>query len=721
MAKKNEKKVHDIKTKEEKTVNMVKDMFKRSEQAKAKFVDIWKKCIDAYKGEIDKTAKPDYKSDNVSNYIFSTLETVRPIMVAECPKFQVMPRLEKDFNKSYRVQQALDYEWTRTKMDTVIPKALLPALQIGTSVLGCFWNGKDTKIGNIETKLISAFNFFPDPSATTIDEADYVIYATYQNVGKIIRQFPEKAEELKMQTQRPDKEDLIMGMDGANFSNQNILVMECYMRDYEMITQELEENGELIEVKKLKYPKGRRIIIAGDTLLSDGENPYADGKFPFVIFKAYDLPDQFWGMGEVEQIMKPQKYADVLANQIIDNARLTANCQWIKDKNSGVEVGKLTNRPGLIVTKNPGSEVRREQPPSIPAYVQQTVEMLKRDIEIVSGVFDITRGERPTSITSGTAISQLTQSAQSRIKLKMKYLETALAELGSMWVNRIIQYWKLPRQLRVMVSMKDFEQAVNDMQMQGQQFNVQPPVNGSVPIFTKLSGEEIDGDWDITVVGGSTMPVNKNTRLQQLISLSQTPAEDGMPMVDRQTILENSELPNVEEILARFDAMKQQQAQSQEASQQSMLQEQQANIQMSAEAEMQKAQQKHEMAMQVEQMKQAQKEKENMAKHVETREENKMDREMQLAQMLMQMIQQKEGAKGEETPTEQTEETTNNITNEESESSEMQIGEQEAQLQELIQYVMSLPPEEQQAILEQYPELAQVMQMVQGQQATPTM
>ena len=63
-------------------------------------------------------------------------------------------------------------------------------------------------------------------------------------------------------------------------------------------------------------------------------------------------------------------------------------------------------------------------------------------------------------------------------------------------------------------------------------------------------------------------------------------------MVDRQTILENSELPNVEEILARFEAIKQSQAEQSQIQQQSMLQEQQANIQMSAQAEMQKEQMK---------------------------------------------------------------------------------------------------------------------------------
>lgn len=712
-----EKKPYEPEKKEEKIINRVLDMFKKAEQAKAPYVDIWKKCDEAYKGRIDTSKKPEYKSDNTSNYIFSTLETIRPIMVAENPKFQVLPRLEKDFNKSYRVQQALDYEWTRTKMDTLLPKAILPALKIGTSVIGLFWNGEDGKLGNIEPKLISAYNLFPDPSALTIEDADYMIYACYQNVGKIIRQFPEKAEELKMACKKPDKEDLIHGQDSTHFSANSILVIECYMRDYEMITEQIEENGEKIEVRKMKYPKGRRIILAGDVLLSDEENPYRDGKFPFVTFKCYDLEDSFWGMGEVEQLIKPQKHADSLTNQIIDNAKLTANCQWVKDRNSGIEPGSLSNRPGLIVTKNAGTDVRREQPPSIPAYVQNTVEMLKRDIEVISGVFDITRGERPASITSGVAINQLTQSAQSRIKLKMRYLENSLAELGSMWIQRIIQFWKLPRQLRAMVSIKDFEKVQQDMQTQNQQFNVQPPINGQVPIFTNLSGEEVDGDWDISVIGGSTMPVNKNTRLQQLISLSQTPAEDGLPMVDRQTILENSELANVEEILARFDAVKQQQAQSQQASSEAMLQEQQANIQMSAEAEMQKAQQKHQMAMEIEQSKQAQKEKENMAKHVETREEKKMDREVQMAQMLMNMLSKQESGKNEET--EQIEENTNNMISEDTNNTD-NVSKEEEQLQQIIQYVMSLPPEEQQAILEQYPELAQIMSLVQ-EQGTPTM
>ena len=680
--------------KDTKVVEMVLDMFKRSEQAKATYVTKWKKFIEAYYGDMyEGSKKPEYKSDNVSNYIFSTIESIRPIMVAENPKFQVMPRLEKDFNKSYRVQQALDYEWKRTHMNTIIPKVLLPTLQIGTGIVGLFWNAKGE--GNIEPKIISAFNFFPSPNALSLEDADYVIYATYKNVGELIRQFPEKAEELKKQCKRPDKEELTYGQDTSNLSSNSVLVLECYMQDYEVVHQELtNDNGEKEKISKLKYENGRRIQIAGDILLTDGENPYQDGKYPFVVFKNYDAPDSFWGMGEIEQLIKPQKNSDELTNQIIDNAKMTANCQWIMDKNSGIAPGTLTNRPGLIVKKNPGTEVRREQPPSIPAYVMNTVESLKRDMEIISGVHDVTRGERPASITSGVAIQTLTQSAQSRIKLKMQYLENSLSTLGAMWISRMIQFWVLPRQLRVMVSAKDFEQAQQDMMMNGQQFIAKPMVNGQVPIFTNIQGEEIDGDWDIDVVAGSTMPVNKNARLQLLIQLAQTTAEDGLPMVDRQTLLENSELPNVEEILGRFETAKQVQAEQQAQASQNMLQEQQFNIQASAEAEMQKAQQKFEMEMQKEQMKM---DNERGRFDAEVREKDK-DREIDLFKALM-------SNKGKEESQNKKEE--NTISNEQQKSNNA-----DEDIMMLVQYLQSLPPEQVQALMEQYPQLQQLLQMM---------
>ena len=66
-----------------------------------------------------------------------------------------------------------------------------------------------------------------------------------------------------------------------------------------------------------------------------------------------------------------------------------------------------------------------------------------------------------------------------------------------------------------------------------------------------------------------------------------------------------------------------------------------------------------------------------------------------------------------EATSEQTIENANIMNSESANNSENVSSEQE--LMKIIEYIMSLPPEEQQAILEEYPELAQVMQLVQQQ------
>ena len=85
------------------------------------------------------------------------------------------------------------------------------------------------------------------------------------------------------------------------------------------------------------------------------------------------------------------------------------------------------------------------------------------------------------------------------------------------------------------------------------------------------------------------MPTNKTARFQQLIQLAQTMAEDGLPMVDRRTLLENSDLGNVDEIIQRVTNIRQQQMQEQDMKQQQeILMQEQLRKQQIMEQEAQK-------------------------------------------------------------------------------------------------------------------------------------
>lgn len=547
---------------EKKLVSKVLKMYRDAYNDKSDKHSKWDDYYKAYTGEYFKKNLPAYKTQNIENFVFSTLETIKPVMLAENPRILALPQTEEMQGKSDAVQKSIDYEWQRTNFTRHLGNCITNALLYGTGIEGILWDAESDRIGNVAPVVISPFNFFIDPAATCLADAEYCIYATYKSIGEVLRLAPDKKEQLEKNKTSPSDNWLVHGKESTANMKDKLLYIEAYFRDH---TQELsevtEEDGNSYKVSKMKYPNGRRVIIAGDVLIIDGENIYQDGKFPFASLTCYDVPGEFWGMGEVEQIISPTNSVNILTNSIIETAELTSNPIWIMDKNCGVAQNSLTNRKGLVVRKNPGTEVRREQPPSLPAYIQNVIDILKKDIENISGVYDVTRGEKPTGITAAAAIQALSEQAQGRIKLKVQNMEFFLGEVGGLWLSRIQQFWVTKRSVRIM----------------GEDLK---------PTFDLLCKDDIDGDFDIRIIAGSTMPVNKTSKLQMMIQLGQTMAEDGLPMIDRKSVLENADIINLDEVMQRFDQTKQQQAEQQKAQQDAQMQQ----MQMSQQFEMQKLQ-----------------------------------------------------------------------------------------------------------------------------------
>ena len=548
-----ENKKYEPTDKEKKLCEWVYSKFKQSYVAKAPLMKKWQEYMSAYEGTYFKNeSRPDYKSNQVSNLVFSTIEAIRPIMTDNNPKFIAVPTSPEGQEFSTDVQMALDFEWEREKLSTKLPAQLIPMLVYGTAVWFVQWNGKEGDYGNINIKPIDPFNIFPDPLAENIDNSEYIVYATYKNANQLKQMFPNKASAIE--GSRINMSELVANRDENDSQEENqVLVLEMWCRDWTTMDENVKDE------QVLKYPKGRVITCLPELgiILDDKKNPYKDGKFPFVLMKNYDVPFKFWGVGEVEQILSPQIYINELTNQIIDNAKSTANMQWIIDKNSGIGQGKLTNRPGLVIRKNPGSEVRRDTPPPMPTYVRETIDVMKADIQDISGVLDSLKGEKQTGVVAASAILALQEASQSRIRLKIKIMESNLSELANMVYSRMQQFWKLDRWVRI------------------------TDIEGN-PLFREIGQRVLQNDYDLKVQAGSTMPVNKNAMMDLMIRLAQTNAEDGLPVVDRKAILEYLPVGDKKAIADRFaelQAKQEQQALEQQQAEQQLQQQQLAQQQ----------------------------------------------------------------------------------------------------------------------------------------------
>ena len=682
---------------EKKLAEWVHTKFKQAYVAKAPLMKKWKDYMSAYDGSyFVNDSRPDYKSNQVTNLVFSTIESIRPIMTDNNPKFIAVPNNPQGLEFSNDVQMALDYEWEREKMPTKLPAQLIPMLVYGTAVWFVQWDGKEGEYGNIKIKEVDPFNIFPDPLAENVDNAEYIVYATYKNANQIKQQFPDKANAIE--GSRISMSELVANRDEQDTNEENqVLILEMWCRDWTTMDEDIDGN------KSLKYPQGRVITCLPELgiILSDKKNPYKDGKFPFVLMKNYDVPFKFWGVGEVEQILSPQIYVNELTNQIIDNAKNTANMQWIIDKNAGIGQGKLTNRPGLVIRKNPGAEVRRDTPPPMPTYVREQIDVLKADIQDISGVLDSLKGEKQTGVVAASAILALQEASQSRIRLKIKIMESNLTELANMVYSRMQQFWKLDRWVRV------------------------TDIEGN-PSFREIGQQVLQNDYDLKVMAGSTMPVNKNAMMDLMIRLAQTNGEDGLPIVDRKAVLEFLPVGDKKAISDRFAELKAQQEQQQQMQlQQQQEMQQQQLAQQQAGMQQQDREQVGQLGQIVQQLMNAMK---TNSQQVDELLKDKQDREKQEHERQIEEKGYKRGVKdgkmqNKEEEKEIDEVLTDNAPMDDVNDVESQPSEEEIQMMnaldnqqipdEALEELLMLAqqdPDTFREIVEAYPELAQMLQ-----------
>ena len=537
--------------------------FKDAMLAKEPYATRWLNYLNAWDNSLyENQSAPSYKTNHVSNFIYSTIESMRPILFDQNPKFEAIPVTADAMPYSNDITTILDWEWHRTNMQELCLANSIYTFTLGTSIIMLKYdynkNSKSSVDGEVTPIKVSPFNLFPDPLATCVDDAEYLVYADYVHVNKLKQIYPEKAERL-FGADIQYSELVNERNDGAKVDNQ-VLLLEVWCRDYATIEDEDEEGN---KTKKQKYPNGRVIITAPELglVFEDKENPYNTGRFPFFLFKDIDVPFQFWGEGEVKWLLSPQNQANDLYNQILDNAKHTGNAQWIIDKNAGIPKGELTNRPGLIIRKNPGSEVRRDSPPSMPMYVSEMINTLKNDIEVVSGVHDVTRGQTPSGIQSASAIQALQEAAQTRIRLKVTLHENTLGLLGTEWLERIKQFWKFNR---VVPQKVDESKVLPQMQLNGVEMTPNMQITGAEPSYRMVEvspDENLNHDFKIKVIGASVMQQSRAIMLDQMIRLMQTPAEDGMPCVPREAVLDY--LPDVNKrlVMQYFQSLKEEQMQ----------------------------------------------------------------------------------------------------------------------------------------------------------------
>lgn len=515
-----------------------------------------------WRGEHWSKMRPKYKTSAMSNFIFSIIETEVTWLTENKPNIIVNPMGPEDSAGAKIVERIIrDYLWDRLNIRRKAKQAMRSALVRGRGFLKVTWDPTDSPEwgGDVAVDYVPWREIYLDPHATEIDDARFILQVRDMPKSEVVRKWPEQGWRVQpgggtedglsgdVFPADVDKPIMSAAADMADFG-ETVRVIEAWIRDDSVeLREEVGEDGDVMVQEVPAYPGGRVIIVAdGGVVLADMPNPYADGMFPFADVTAYEDDESVWGLGEVEQLEPVQRVINLLESRFVDNIRLMANSTWIKDRNSGVRSSDLVNREGAVITKNPGTEVRRDSPPSLPSHYFQLYMQLMRNMETITGVHDVTQGRRPGQVTAASAIAMLQEAGQARIRDKARNLEDMIRRVGKLMVSRILQFYTPGRMIRI----------------RGE---------GSEFVFETWDPSTVQVGLDFHVEAGSSLQMNEQLRYQLALELFQANA------IDVEGVLEASNFPQRDEIIQR---MRQQQAMQMAMMQ--MMQQQQAGVDPSA-------------------------------------------------------------------------------------------------------------------------------------------
>jgi hypothetical protein len=578
---------------EEKAIKMVDKLFMKAKNARKAYDEKWLDYYRMFRGKQWKDVRPSYRHSEVINLIFRAIQSDVPILTDVLPKPEFIAQEPNDLPLATILNDVFSSDWTYNNWSYKFTESLFDSHIYGTG-FGSTDFDPDACMGMGSAKFESEDPFyqFPDPYAKNVNEdCNYYIVAKPEPVEKIKKKYPQVANFIKpdlLDISKRDKQitdqiryksplDNRVVMEGSSAydleARDEVLVITCYIKDDEIVEEEVksvDDNGfeQVSYLQKLKYPTGRKIVTCGGVLLEDSQmEAWRDKKFPYMRLTNYMLPREFWGMSEVEQLESPQKIFNRLISYALDVLTLMGNPIWVVDTTSGVLVDNLFNRPGLIVEKEPGSEVRREEGVQLQPYVLQMIDRMKSWFDDVSGSNDVSRGVKPEGVSAASAITALQDAAQTRLRQKGRFIDAFMQEFGQHYLDIVFEFYTAPRVFRITNDKNSTTYFKFHVEQSQDQMTGEPvKIARFRPFNQGVDGKYYEGEeqamyytkkFDVKIGTGSVLPFEKSKIEAQSLNLFDR------QIIDAEEVLKNIRYPNYESIIKRMadKAMMAQQAQ----------------------------------------------------------------------------------------------------------------------------------------------------------------
>lgn len=397
------------------------------------------------------------------NLFWVQMRTIVNQVTSFRPKWETMPKgkSEEAMNNARYSGKLLDNFYDLFNLRKMIKETIIQGLTF--SVGGPWQIGYDPDAddgdGEVFVWLLDTFDFFVDPSATSLEEAEFCIkavrkpldvirknpnYTFYQDPIHLSGESKLAASEYKQFLLQAIKNQV-----SYDEAQEGAILYECWSKERigednkdEMIKL-LEKNDE--DAKDLRMGEVIMKVVTYLDFLSDPlKVQYLRRKdFPFELYQADINPVELYGESWAKHVIPANRVLNALESSIFQYNYKYAIGRIVMDKNAGVRI--VTNEHGEIVQKNQGTEVSALPLQPLPPSYGEQIKSFRSYIEDLGGSHEVSRGIIPASIKSGVGIAELKAADATNSANLVDNLEDFLVRVGKKILREVAQNYDVPK------------------------------------------------------------------------------------------------------------------------------------------------------------------------------------------------------------------------------------------------------------------------------------
>lgn len=439
-------------------------------------------------------------------------------------------------------------------VETEMEKVIWDSQIYGTGIAKVSWDQTLHRgMGDVITRRIDPYTFYPDPQANTMREANYFIEARTYTIQELDRRWPGAAAAFQSgfeqdvdsaPSQIGNREDMPMANPGAispatvprysmygqsrldtsTYDNAGVTVFECWIREHY-----LNDNDNVIDGWRVVIAAGNRILMnePATELWEHGEHPY-DRYVP------YDM-GEFWGLSLVELLSSPQESLNRILASLQYNIELLGNPVFKEGTRSGLQRQQVTNKPGQRLTVNENSTAEWLQPPPLHEMLPEMIRYFLQRMETISGLSAITRGGSAPGRNAQGVIDAMQEASFVRIRMALRNLERFMRRTGNKVASLVVENYNEPR----MVAYLGSDATSNVRQLHANHFYLPSPDGTKMPLKFRLNVD----------VGSQTQTSREAREAKAMTAF-------GMGAIDDLALLEAIDFPNRAKVYERVQKLK---------------------------------------------------------------------------------------------------------------------------------------------------------------------